>query len=266
MYYYKATIQYDGTGYFGFQWQKDIPTIQNDFNVALGKLYSGKITTMSASRTDTGVHAMEQIVKITMEHEIDRTSFVLALNNVLSPQIRCLSIVPCAPKFRPANDHHSKEYHYYFTNKKIVPLEEKRFISNFSKELDVEAMQVCVAALLGKNNFQNFCSAGSNVKSTIREITLCELAETNPHLTLRESPLFNPPDELVSCYRLRIIGNGFLKQMIRHIVSALWMVGHGKLTTDDFMRLLHGDLRNKRIWKVAPPGGLHLYRITYPDT
>lgn len=56
MNYYKATVQYDGTNYCGFQWQKDIATIQNEINVALSTLVPGKITTMSASRTDTGVH------------------------------------------------------------------------------------------------------------------------------------------------------------------------------------------------------------------
>ena len=59
MHYYKATLQYDGTGYAGFQWQKEIPSIQNDFNHAIKSLVPGKITTMGASRTDTGVHAIE---------------------------------------------------------------------------------------------------------------------------------------------------------------------------------------------------------------
>ena len=60
-YYYKAKIQYDGTGYYGFQWQKDLRTIQDDVNQALAKLLPGKITTMGSSRTDTGVHALEQM-------------------------------------------------------------------------------------------------------------------------------------------------------------------------------------------------------------
>jgi len=95
MNYYKATIQYNGTKYCGFQWQKDIPTIQNDFNQSLSKLMSGKITTMSASRTDTGVHALDQIVKITSEQQIECESFLINLNRVLPPQIRSLKLVSC---------------------------------------------------------------------------------------------------------------------------------------------------------------------------
>lgn len=218
---------------------------------------------MSASRTDTGVHAMSQVVKITSDQEIDCSSFMKALNLALPSQIRCLDLVSSTAKFRPANDHHTKEYHYYFTNKRIVPIEEKRFVSNFSKELNFEAMQFCIRALVGTNDFKNFCSAGSNVKSTVRTIEICELIEVNPHTFLSPSEFFVLPKDLTNCYQLRVVGNGFLKQMIRHIVSGLWMVGSGKLTTDDFMNLLHGEKRDKRIWKVAPPNGLFLMDIRY---
>ena len=68
-----------------------------------------------------------------------------------------------------------------------------------------------------------------------------------------------------SIYCLRIVGNGFLKQMIRHLVSALWMVGSGKLSTDDFTALLAGGHREKRLWKVAPANGLFLVDIHYPQ-
>ena len=78
MNYYQAVIQYDGTNYFGFQWQKDIPTIQNDFNQSLHQIINGKITTVAASRTDTGVHAIEQIVKITSEDKIECDSFLVS--------------------------------------------------------------------------------------------------------------------------------------------------------------------------------------------
>lgn len=261
--YYKATILYDGTGYFGFQWQKGIPSVQNDFNLAVGKILKGKFTTMSASRTDTGVHALKQVVKITADNEIDCPSFLEEFNNHLPPRIRCLEIIPSHRKFRPANDHHSKEYHYYFTNKKIVPIEDKRYVSNISKPLDMEAINKCVKELSGTHDFKNFCSAGSNVKSTVRTISTCELVEINPHSILSPGEFFILPKDLTHCYQLRLVGNGFLKQMIRHIVSGLWMVGTGKLSTQDFFDLLYGEKRDKRIWKVAPPNGLFLIDIRY---
>lgn len=265
MNYYKATIQYDGTGYFGFQWQKDIPTIQNDFNLAIQKLIPGKVTTMSTSRTDTGVHAFEQVVKITIEEEIFCGTFLTAFNQVLPAQVKCKKIMECDARFSPNSDHLSKEYRYYFTNKNIVPLSEKRFIANYSKPLNLEAMHECVNALIGTHDFKNFCSAGSNVKTTIRSITQCELKEINPQDIFSQYERFTLPIDLKTCYELKVVGNGFLKQMIRHIVSGLWMVGGGKLTTNEFMNILHGPKNEKRIWKVAPPNGLFLYQINYRD-
>lgn len=261
---YKASFQYDGTGYFGFQWQKGIPTVQNDINLALQKLIPGKVTTMSASRTDTGVHAFEQFVKITTETEIDCASFVSLLNAELPAQIRCHNIFPSALSFRPANDSISKEYRYYFTNQLGNNSIERKFIANNPYKLSIEAMQICVRALLGKHDFQNFVSMGSNVKTTVRVISFCELSEINPQSVFAGSTLFPIPQDLVSCYQLRIVGNGFLKQMIRHLMTALWKVGNGRLSVEDFLELLNGPKKTKVLWKVAHPKGLFLYRIQYP--
>lgn len=264
MYYYKALIQYDGTGYAGFQWQKNIPTIQNDFNVAIMSLGNGKITTMGASRTDTGVHALEQVVKVTSENPLDCKALLSSINQKLSTQIKCLDILPCTGDFKPSSDHLCKEYRYYFTNKKVVSLEDRRFISNFSNTLDIDLIRFCAEKIIGIHNFQNFYSEGSNIKSTFREIILCELGKIKLQIDFPKSKLFNIPSDLIDCYQLKIAGNGFLKQMIRHLISALWMVGCGKLSKEDFLNLLHGPKNKKRLWKVAPANGLFLYKIKYP--
>jgi len=263
MNYYQARIQYDGTNYFGFQWQKDIPTIQNDFNLVLKKIIPEKVTTMGASRTDTGVHALDQIIKITTEFPIECGTFLTTLNQNLPAQIKCLDIIPCDGAFKPTITAVSKEYRYFFTNQKIVSLPELRFIANHSKKLDLNSMMICVKEILGTHDFKNYCSTGSNVKSTVRTITICELGEVNPHTTLPNLNLFSLPPNLTSCYQLKIVGNGFLKQMIRHLVGALWMVGSGKLNPDDFLNLLHGAKIDQRKWKVAPPNGLFLYQINF---
>jgi len=264
MYYYKTTIQYEGTNYAGFQWQNGIQTVQSEFNNALAKLLDGKITTMAASRTDTGVHAMEQVVKISSKNPIDFSSFLGAFNLVLPRDIRCIRIEPCAGLFRPAVEAVSKEYRYFFTNKTHALKEERQFVANISNILDLEAMIVCARALVGVHDFCNFYSSGSNVKSTVRNISFCELSVIDPHEIFEAVDLFQIPKDLGSCYEFRIVANGFLKQMIRHIISALWMVGSGKISTDDFLALLDGPKNEKQRWKVASPNGLFLYRINYP--
>lgn len=266
MYYYKTTIQYEGTNYAGFQWQTGLRTIQSEFNKALATFIDGKITTMAASRTDTGVHAIEQVVKITAMNPIEVSSFLEKINNTLPREIRCLKIDSCHGLFKPAAESLSKEYRYFFTNKTQQLLkEERQFIANISNPINLEAMLECVRALVGSHDFCNFYSSGSNVKTTVRTISICELTVVDPQLFFSELELFQIPKDLNSCYQLRIEANGFLKQMIRHIVSALWMVGSGKVSVDEFLKFLDGSKSEKQLWKVASPNGLFLYRINYPS-
>lgn len=263
MYYYQAIVQYDGTGFCGFQWQQGIPTIQNSFNEALKSLIGAKVTTMGASRTDSGVHALQQVVKISSEIGIECSDFPQRMNVILTPQIRCLSIRPCTGDFRPSSDHLSKEYRYLFTNQRQRPANSLRFIPNIANQLDMNVMNQCVKKLKGVHDFRNFYSQGSNVKSTVREIYSCELVTINPHTIFPTDSLFQMPQDLEMCFQLKIIGNGFLKQMIRHIVSALWMVGSGKLTVEEFSELLEGKAGELKKRKVAPPNGLFLFDIKY---
>ncbi len=266
MHYYRAKLQYDGTGYYGFQWQKDLPTIQGDFNQALSHLIAFPFSTMGASRTDSGVHAFVQYVKITTENEIPYGEVLGSLSQVLPAQIKCLELFPCEKSFRPTKDSEFKEYRYFFTNLIGVNCSERRFIANNPYLINFEAMKICVDAIVGTHDFHNFYSQGSNVTTTIREVSVCELMEINPQPLFSSSDLFRLPHDLTSCYQLRVGGNGFLKQMIRHLMTALWKVGNGRLTVEQFLCLLDGPKRTERLWKVAHPKGLFLYRIDYART
>ncbi len=261
MNYYKATIQYAGTNYFGFQYQKGIPTIQDDLNRSLSQILVGKVTTMGSSRTDTGVHALNQIVKIAAEDYIGCELLLRSLNAVLPPQIRCLGIDLCDASFRPTSHSASKEYRYLFTNIPRSVCLDQLFIANHPYPLNFDLMKECTQMILGEHNFQNFCSAGSNVKTTIRNILACELSEVDPHLVLPQDGLFFLPPALRTCYQFKIEGNGFLKQMVRHLMSAVWLVGRGKISPAEFSLLLKGPTKLQRLWKVAPPRGLFLYQF-----
>lgn len=259
MHYYKTIIQYDGTNFAGFQWQKNLSTIQSELNNSIEKILDGKFSTVAASRTDTGVHAKEQILKITSKNLIELSSFTEELNLKLPKEIRCLQIENCQGNFKPTANTISKEYRYLFINSK----NKNHFIANIANPLNIESINKCVQILVGQHDFQNFYSSGSNVKSTTREIFLCELNIINPKDIFSENDLFQFPTEIQTCFELKIIANGFLKQMIRHIISALWMVGSGKISIEEFKLLLNGPKNKKKIWKVAPSNGLFLYKINY---
>lgn len=263
MYYYQVSLQYDGTGFSGFQWQKDLPTIQTELNQAFAKILRVKFSTTGASRTDSGVHALHQVLKLTCEEPCEPNTLITALNQNLPNQIRVLSITPCAPLFHPSAMAISKEYRYLFTNIKAEPLASQKYLANIANPLDVKVMQQVTKLLIGEHDFKNFISVGSNVKSTIRVIKLAELTRINPHLLLTPAGLFEITPELTECFEIKIAANGFLKQMIRHLISALWMVGSGKLTPAQFQQLLSGDKQEKKAWRVAPARGLYLSKIEY---
>lgn len=263
MFYYKATVQYAGTNYAGFQWQPNLKTIQQEINHALSLLIDAEYSTMAASRTDTGVHAFNQVIKITSAKEINLNDSLVILNNDLPDDIKIITLNSVSGDFKPHIQTTSKEYLYLFTNDpKTINLNEQPFIANFGKSLDMELIQQALSLFIGEKNFQNFYSEGSNVTSTIRRINLIELSKINPH-ELFQNSLFFAPTDMDFCYQLKINGNGFLKQMIRHIVSSLWMVGTKKISLDELESILMGKKTNQQRWKVAPANGLFLHKIHY---
>ena len=262
MNYYQAILQYDGSSRMGFQFQEGMPTIQGDLNLSLQQILQGKVTTRAASRTDKGVHAFGQVVKISAE---DSTPLDAArLNGALPSHMRCLALSPCAGDFIPSVDQRSKEYRYLFTNTPGVSGQEQRYIAQTPFQLNMDHIQTCVEMLKGKNDFKNFWSIGGLSNTTVREILECDLTIIDPRLLFKDS-LFNA-GEVTSCWQFRIVGSGFLKHMVRHLVGALWMVGNGRLSTDAFAKLLHGELQEARPWKKADPRGLYLLKVNYePD-
>lgn len=259
MNYYKAILQYDGTDRMGFQWQEGMPTIQGDLNLSLQNILQGKVTTRSASRTDKGVHAFGQVVKISAE---DASPLDAArLNSALPKHIRCIDLSPCPGDFIPSVDQTSKEYRYLFTNTPGVSGQDQRYIAQTPYTLNIDHIQACVEMLKGRNDFRNFWSIGGISNTTVREILASDLTIIDPRELFKDS-LFTA-GEVTSCWQFRIVGTGFLKHMVRHIVGALWMVGNGRLTVQDFSNYLYGVLREQRPWKKADPRGLYLLKVSY---
>lgn len=261
MNYYKAILQYDGSDRIGFQFQEDMPTIQGDINLALEKMLEGKVTTRAASRTDKGVHAFGQVVKISAEdpRKLDTDK----LNSSLPSHIRCLAISPCAGDFIPSVDQISKEYRYLFTNTPGISGSDQRYIANTPYPLNFDHIQTCIDMLKGRNDFKNFWSIGGIANTTLRDILECDLTIINPQTLFRDT-LFTA-GEVTSCWQFRIVGKGFLKHMVRHLVGALWMVGNGRLSVKDFTELLRGEQKEQRPWKKADPRGLYLMKVSYEN-
>lgn len=253
MNYYKAIIQYDGSDRFGFQCIEGRPTIQGDLNLSLKQILEGEFTTRAASRTDKGVHAFGQVIKISTEDSspLDTNR----LNTALPAHIRCLDISSCDADFIPSMDQTSKEYRYLFTNAT------QAYIAEAPTPLNIELIQECVTMLKGKNDFKNFWSIGGIANTTLRDISECDLTMINPQELFKDS-LFSAED-VTSCWQFRIVGTGFLKHMVRHLVGALWMVGSGRISVEEFSQYLVGEQKQMRPWKKADPRGLYLLKVSY---
>ena len=252
---YKIIIQYKGTQYQGFQVQKNGRTIQGELNNVLKTLsHSEEIKTIGSGRTDSGVHAIGQVVKIEIPVSIPAENLKKALNSLLPADIRVTHVEESNVEFHPIFSAKSKEYNYLFSTKSIMSPFASELVTSVDFDLDISLMNEGCKLLLGSHDFINYQCVGTDVDSTIRNIYECEILhmQSNDHLT----------HVIDDYYVLRIVGNGFLKQMVRLIMGALWALGRGKITLQDLKDSLTRPL-DSRLGATAPPQGLYLKVVHY---
>ena len=255
IYHYKLILQYKGTHYLGWQIQPEDAgqTVQGEVNRALKTLSkSDDVRTMGAGRTDSGVHALGQVVKASMPLSIDPRNLVKALNSNLPTDIRVVDASITDEEFFPTVHAVSKEYQYRFTAERMSTAFQTELIANCPFELDVQKMREACKVLIGEHDFTNFYCEGTEVASNVRTIFECEILEI---------PQGNwnmlPPH-----FVFRIVGNGFLKQMVRLLMGAVWNVGRGKITPEELKSAL-SPMKTQRLGPVAPPEGLYMVRVKY---
>jgi len=262
MYHYRLVISYKGTSYFGWQdigTSEQKPTIQASIHQVLKKICKYKSCTISAaSRTDAGVHAQGQVIKISIALAIESGKLLLGMNSLLPDDIRVLQCQPCEAEFNSNMDSKSKEYHYYFCTDTIhnpvlndivahIPSNSK---ASATGSLDIELMQRACKLFVGKHDFYSFAKRDTNIDSTVRTIISCEIVQAQP------SPFGN------EIYYLKIVGTGFLRHMVRYITGALFALGRNQLRLSDISESLVKH-KEEKISSRAKSRGLHLIQICY---
>lgn len=262
MYHHRLVISYKGTRYFGWQELGPLeqkPTVQASIHQVLKKICKYEDCGISvASRTDAGVHAQGQVVKITLSVAIDSGKLLLGMNSLLPDDIRVLHCEPCAARFNPNRDSKCKEYHYYFCTDPIHNPALNEIVAHIptnsrdsaTGRLDIALMQRACRLFIGEHDFCGFARRDANISSTVRTIYRCEI--------LRVTPLAFGNE----IYFLKIVGNGFLKQMVRYIAGALFSLGRNQLLLNDIGEALENPTQEK-ISVTAKPRGLHLAQISY---
>lgn len=242
----KLIVAYDGTNYHGWQIQKNALSVEEVLSGALRELTGEPIELAGASRTDSGVHARGNVAVFDTDTRIPPEKIAVAVNQRLPEDIRVMHSEQVEETFHPRYRVSRKTYEYSVTNAKIQ-LPTKRLYSYFVYiPLDVGRMEEAAELFLGEHDFAGFCSAGSQVKTTVR--------------TIYDIKLFQDGEDI----KIRITGNGFLYNMVRIIAGTLIEVGMGRRDCDTVRRaILQAD--RGLAGPTAPAHGLTLVKIDYEE-
>jgi tRNA pseudouridine38-40 synthase len=242
---WKITLAYEGTRYAGFQKQAgSILTIQSVLETAIQTI-TGEIPKVTAAgRTDAGVHARGQVVNFFSEAKLQPKQWLNALNALLPADLAAYTVIEVAPDFDARFSAKSKTYSYRIHTERVRPVFTRNFVYYHKHLLDGEIMSRMVEHLIGTYDFRSFQAAGSAVKSTVRTVNFCRLQRVGPEI------------------RIEINADGFLYHMVRNIIGTLILAGCGKLTADDFQKIIDAKDRNLA-GPTAPAQGLCLEEVFY---
>lgn len=246
------TLSYDGSGFSGFARQPGLATVQGRIEDALRTILRRDVETVGAGRTDTGVHALGQVMSFEADgDEPDLRSLQHSLNALARPGVVVTEVRRAPEDFSARFSAIGREYRYRIVPGTVPPL----FLADRSwwvkATLDLGAMRQAAASLLGEHDFRSFCVAASaEGKRTVRRL---DLVEITPETQMGEHSIV-----------IRVIGNAFLHSMIRIIVGSLVEVGSGRRDTGWLGDVLMARDRSAA-GPTAPPGGLVLWHVEYPE-
>lgn len=241
-------ISYDGTDFMGWQRQTRHPSIQGSLEAALSKIYGKPIHVLGASRTDSGVHARRQVAHFDAPRDPSRFDLRYSIQ-CLTPETIVVKEVFLAP-----SDFHAialvtdKIYKFRILNRRVPSALRHRFTYWVRAPLDLDFLNEASQFLVGKQDFKSFQTSGTPVQTTVRHVMEASWARI---------------DEDTLEFTIR--GDGFLKQMVRNIVGTLVDLNQNQGRPERIREIL--DLQDRRkAGPTAPPEGLFLYQVNYPES
>ncbi|MBN2089991.1 tRNA pseudouridine(38-40) synthase TruA [candidate division KSB1 bacterium] len=238
----KLIIEYDGTNYHGWQFQPEYKTIQSELEKALLKLTQQPVKLYCAGRTDTGVHALGNVVNFNTESKLALTIFEKGLNRFLPPDIRVMKAEEVPVDFHARYSAKYRRYRYVISTKRHAI--ERNFQWYCRYPINFELIRQASQYLIGTHDFQAFSKADPqkpNYLCNVRALTWEQ----------RENRLI-----------MEITANRFLHNMVRIIVGTMVEVSRGNLKPEQIPEILAS--RNRRLaGKTVPPNGLILLEVGY---
>ncbi len=239
----RATVAYDGTDFLGFQWQTDGRTVQGVLEAAVAQVTQHETRVIGAGRTDAGVHAVGQVIGFCVPWRHTLADLQRALNAVLPADVAVLELGVAAPGWHPRFSARRRTYRYTVLNRPVRSPLERRYTHLVTEPLDLEALRAGAALLLGEHDFGSF-GQPTHGDSTVRVIYAADWQRDGDRFVFD------------------IIGNAFLRGMVRSLVGALLQVGLGRWPVGRIAELL--ELRDRS--QAAPPApacGLCLMKVEY---
>jgi len=240
----KVVVEYDGTDYFGFQYQPRVPTVQAELERALSRIVKHRVTIYGSGRTDAGVHAAGQVVSFRTDGSIPVDKLCIAMNTLLPASIAALEAEEVEPEFHARYSAKSRLYRYAILNRETRSALQGRFCWHVMRALDVEAMADAARCLVGVHDFSSFACADRDDGSPVRELSYIGVRRDAEHVIIE------------------MRANAFLRSMVRVIVGTLVEVGSGLRPGSDVERILEAKDR-RAAGRTAPPHGLCLMEVDY---
>ncbi len=237
-------IEYDGSSYCGWQSQPDGRTVQDVLQLALSQVAGETIVVIAAGRTDTGVHALEQVIHFDTQSKRPLTAWVRGANALLPSAVAVLWAHEVDTEFHARFSAQARSYSYYLYCRPVRSAIQYGKVGWFHQTLDLDKMRVAAQYLLGEHDFSAFRASACQAKSPVKTISCINIQEQSEYI------------------RLDLTANAFLHHMVRNIVGCLVYVGKGKHPPQWLQHVLENQDRSQAAPTFAPDG-LYLRKITY---
>ena len=242
---FKIIIEYNGARYHGWQRQNNDRTVQEEIEKAVLTITGQQVALTGSGRTDAGVHAHAQVANFKCETKLGPQDLLGGLNSLTDEDIVIMSCEEVEASFHARFDVKSKTYVYKILNRPNPAAIFRQYAWHIRKQLNLEAMRTATSHLIGRHDFKAFEGAGSPRSHTNRSVYKAGLTEEDDGYLAFE-----------------IEADGFLRFMVRNIVGTLVDVGRGRISPDDFKRILASKDRNQA-GATAPAHGLFLKKVRY---
>lgn len=247
---YRLTLQYDGTGFAGWQVQEDARTVQGELERALSLLEGARVVVHGAGRTDAGVHAEAQAASVRLERAWETEKLRAAVNGNVAGDLRVVEVRSVADDFHARYSAKGKTYVYRVFNERVHSPFWSRYALHEARALDLSAMREAARLFLGEHDWTAFSAAQAEVKSRVRNVTALEVSE-------RASE--RGRGRLVE---IHASAGGFLRYMVRTIAGTLLAVGRGEADAEAVRLAIETGAR-PNVFTTAPAHGLTLVEVRY---